>query len=120
VIHVTIWKNREDEITGFSVEGHSGYEESGKDIICASVSTLFYTAVNALEDQLGWKDCYRIIDGDTPFTEVKMREIVSAEEKQISAIIFRTICIGLTSLQEQVNEEYGGKYLQVKTKKKSH
>ena len=31
---------------GFSVSGHAGYENAGKDIICASVSALVINTVN--------------------------------------------------------------------------
>lgn len=31
-----------------SITGHSGYEEIGKDIVCASVSSMVITTVNAI------------------------------------------------------------------------
>ena len=31
--------NEKNEITGFSVSGHSGYAEEGSDIVCAAVSS---------------------------------------------------------------------------------
>lgn len=31
-----------------SVTGHAGYEEEGKDIVCASVSSILITTVNAI------------------------------------------------------------------------
>ena len=31
------------------LEGHCGYEEAGKDIVCAAVSTLTFTLINELE-----------------------------------------------------------------------
>ena len=34
---------------GFSVSGHAGYENAGKDIICASVSALVINTVNAVD-----------------------------------------------------------------------
>ena len=34
---------------GFRFEGHSGYDVEGKDIVCAAISALAITAVNALE-----------------------------------------------------------------------
>ena len=34
-----------DEVT---IKGHSGYSESGSDIVCASVSSICITTVNAL------------------------------------------------------------------------
>ena len=35
--------------TGFRVEGHAGYAEEGSDIVCAALSILTTTCVNALE-----------------------------------------------------------------------
>ena len=35
----------DDEIT---IKGHSGYKEEGSDIVCASVSSISITTVNAL------------------------------------------------------------------------
>jgi len=31
-----------------TIKGHANYDEKGKDIVCAGVSTLFYTLCNAL------------------------------------------------------------------------
>ena len=45
---------REDgRFTGLMAQGHSGYAERGHDIVCAGVSILGTTCVNALESQLG-------------------------------------------------------------------
>ncbi len=37
-----------DVINKITIKGHSGYEEIGKDIICASVSSIVITSVNAI------------------------------------------------------------------------
>lgn len=37
---------------GFSVSGHAGYAESGKDIVCAAVSSAVQLASNILTDGL--------------------------------------------------------------------
>ena len=39
-----------DIITGFSVSGHSGSAEIGKDIICSAVSSASYMTVNTLTE----------------------------------------------------------------------
>ena len=39
--------------TGFEASGHSGYAEMGSDIVCAGVSILGTTCVNAMESLLG-------------------------------------------------------------------
>lgn len=36
------------ETLELKLDGHANYEESGKDIVCSAVSTLFYTLGNAL------------------------------------------------------------------------
>lgn len=42
------FKKDGEVITEFSVSGHAGYSESGKDIVCAAVSSLYITIVNEL------------------------------------------------------------------------
>lgn len=48
MIKVTVQreKNRLQEVV---VKGHSGYDEQGKDIVCASVSSIVITSINAIE-----------------------------------------------------------------------
>ena len=38
-----------DRLTGFECTGHAGYAQEGSDIVCAAVSVLATTCVNALE-----------------------------------------------------------------------
>ena len=35
-------------INGITVKGHAGYEEAGKDIVCAAISTLTETLIESL------------------------------------------------------------------------
>ena len=44
-------KNTEGKIISFTVEGHSGFAESGGDIVCASVSSAVWMTVNGIEAQ---------------------------------------------------------------------
>ena len=38
------------KIYELTIDGHAGYEEKGKDIVCAAVSILFYTLAQALTE----------------------------------------------------------------------
>ena len=40
-------------IVGFEILGHSGYSESGKDIVCSAVSSAAYMTVNTITDVMG-------------------------------------------------------------------
>ena len=40
----------EKSFVGFSIKGHSGYAESGSDIVCASVSSMVMLFINMVND----------------------------------------------------------------------
>ncbi len=42
-------------ISGFEISGHSGYAESGSDIVCASVSSAVQMTANTITDVFGYK-----------------------------------------------------------------
>ena len=41
------------QLKGFEISGHAMFAESGKDIICASVSSAAYMAANTITDVIG-------------------------------------------------------------------
>lgn len=41
-------ERKKDSIDKITIAGHSGYKESGSDIVCASVSSICITTVNAI------------------------------------------------------------------------
>lgn len=41
-------KKESELISSIEIKGHSGYDEMGRDIVCASVSTMTITTVNAI------------------------------------------------------------------------
>ena len=118
MISIIIWKDKTGDILGFSTEGHAGYEEEGKDIICSSISTLFTTAVNALEEQTGWTDHYLVTGNESNFCEVFIPDHATKEERDTANIILKTIVRGILDVEESVKQQYGKKYLQVTTKNK--
>ena len=54
MIRVTLHE-KEGEILSFECKGHAGFAEAGRDIVCAAVSVLTTTCVNALETVAGVK-----------------------------------------------------------------
>ena len=45
---IEIYK-KNDEIFSIIIKGHTGYNEYGKDIVCASLSTMVITTINGIE-----------------------------------------------------------------------
>ena len=54
---------RDGALCGFVSAGHAGYGEYGTDIVCAAVSALTQTCVNALESVAGVKPLVRRGEG---------------------------------------------------------
>ena len=50
----------DDRITGFSISGHSGYDEHGADIVCAAVSSVVTMAEATINDVCGAKAKVRV------------------------------------------------------------
>ncbi len=58
----------DDRITGFSVSGHSGYAESGSDIVCAAISAVVAMTEATVNDICGAKAKVRVKEQDARIT----------------------------------------------------
>ncbi len=63
MINIEINRNYIGNIYRFTVDGHSGYEESGKDIVCANVSTATQSVILGMSEILGIRLNIIIDDG---------------------------------------------------------
>ncbi|MHB1483192.1 MAG: ribosomal-processing cysteine protease Prp [Saccharofermentanales bacterium] len=97
-------------IQKFSISGHSGYGESGSDIICAAISVLGQTAIGALQD-LAILDVDYLIDEDKGFLSCKVPapEDMASGQYQIANTIMDMFELGC----RQVCESYGNKYVEI-------
>ena len=50
MIQVIIYQGLDKRYNGFQVKGHAGFEDAGKDIVCAAVSVLVINTINAVEE----------------------------------------------------------------------
>lgn len=98
MIHVNIVRDNSGFIWQFSVKGHAGYAKHGRDIICAAASVTAYTAVGALGDLAGIKNCHTEKDG---YMFCSIPSGVSEEQKQIVRIILETTVIGFKQIELQ-------------------
>ena len=84
----------EDErITGFSVSGHSGYEERGKDIVCAYVTAVVTMAEATINDVCGAKAKVRVGDDEARIT-LKLPKSCDEEDavQAVLAGMLLTLC----------------------------
>ncbi len=84
-----------DTITRVRAIGHSGYAESGNDIVCAAVSALIQTAYLAIKD-LG-SDVKYARDGSKAMFEFSVG--ASEEKRHDIDVILRAMRIGIDDLR---------------------
>ncbi len=92
------------EYFGFRVSGHAGYDDYGKDIVCAAVSAVTLGMVNATLELTDAGVIYEA--GDNGLLRFKYDEKPGHDAK----LLFQTMLLTLQSIEEQ----YGREFLQIK------
>ena len=87
----------EDRITGFSVSGHSGYAESGQDIVCAAISAVVTMAEATINDICGAKAKVRVKNEDARIT---LTLPASCDEEESVQAVLAGMMIYLCSLRD--------------------
>ena len=92
----------EDErITGFSVSGHSGYAEEGKDIVCAAITALVTMAEATINDVCGAKAKVRVKEQDARIT---LTLPTSCDEEETVQAVLSGLMLTLISLREEYED----------------
>ena len=107
MVKITVFENRANEYTGFQCLGHTGYADSGKDIVCAAVSALVINTINSLEE----------------LTDTEMEVASSEEDGFINCRLEGPLSAGANLLLDamilglkNVVSQYGRQYLKLKFK----
>ena len=91
----------DDRITGFTVSVHSGYEESGKDIVCAYVTAVVTMAEATINDVCGAKAKVRVGENEARIT-LKLPKTCD-EEETVQAVL-AGMMVTLINLQEDYSD----------------
>ena len=86
-----------ERITGFSVSGHSGYAESGKDIVCAAISAVVTMAEATINDVCGAKAKVRVKDEDARIT---LTLPASCDEEETVQAVLAGMLVTLCNLRD--------------------
>ena len=86
-----------DRITGFSVSGHSGYAESGSDIVCAAISAVVTMAEATINEVCGAKAKVRVKDEDARIT---LTLPTSCDEEDAVQAVLAGMMLTLSSLRD--------------------
>lgn len=94
MILIDVYRNKNNHITQCTVKGHAGYEEHGKDIVCAAISGIVCTAVLGMQQVAKVDGIYETSSGYS-----SIRPLESENEK--IQTIFETMVLGLTEISKQ-------------------
>ncbi len=97
MIRFTTVSNTEGRILKFTVDGHSGFAQSGEDIVCASVSSTVWMTINGIEKQNLAKLSYKESDG---FVDCTISEIRS----EGADVLLNALVMFIKELAEQYGE----------------
>lgn len=103
MIRAVLYRNAENQYTGYSAKGHSDYAEEGFDIVCAAVSVLGATCANSLESVCGIIP--DIIENDSGALHFALPSSLSKEAMHDAQILFGALHQGLKDVEEQFPED---------------
>lgn len=95
MIRIVFLTDSKGLIQEFTVKGHAGYDEAGKDIVCAAVSAVVQTAVIGLTDIAEIKINHVQEDG---LLKCSLPKQMNMDQLRASSVILRTMLAGLESI----------------------
>ena len=98
---ITIYRNQNQDVEGFFCSGHAGFDVSGKDIVCASISVLVINTINSIE---AFTSCPFTceVDEDTADIDFHFTEDITQE----ASLLIDAMILGLKGIQDDYGNEY--------------
>jgi uncharacterized protein YsxB (DUF464 family) len=101
MIQVSIFKNADNLITGFSLSGHADYSEYGSDIVCAAVSVLVINTINSVEHFTS--DRFHLDQNEKKgFIEFHVISPISNNTN----LLLNSLILGLQGIEEEYTNKY--------------
>ena len=95
MIIFTMLSDVSGNLCGFECEGHAGFDEYGKDIVCAGVSALVLTCINSIEMLLG-EEAETSSDEEKGFVSMQLKEKPSSEAE----LLMESMLLGIEMIAE--------------------
>jgi len=105
MIRVIVTRNTSRAVTAFTVQGHAGFDVSGRDIVCAGVSAVTVGAVNAVEALLSVELPSDMKDG---WLDVRIPTQLPADVDIKVQLILESMIVMLQTIQDSY-----GKYMTI-------
>ena len=107
MVSVILYKNRKEEYIGFECNGHAGYADYGKDIVCSALSMLIINTINSIE-QLTNTDMQVQADEKSGTIKVEFQNPI----EQDAILLLDSMILGI----QETKKQYGEKYVMISCK----
>ncbi len=104
MIKVSIYKNAENLITGFKLEGHANFSEYGSDIVCSAVSALVINTINSMESFTS--DRFKLEQDEK---DGRIEFHVESPMSSNANLLLSSLALGL----QGVVDEYSSRYIKI-------
>ncbi|MBE7037158.1 MAG: ribosomal-processing cysteine protease Prp [Ruminococcaceae bacterium] len=101
MITISLFKDQNHKVKGFTVEGHAGYGEHGTDIVCAAVTTVTMTTVNGLTDVVNISLTPEVREG---FLSCSLPDKLSETKRREADVLLESMVLTLQNLVSQYGE----------------
>lgn len=88
-----------DDLVGFSLCGHTGYAEYGKDIVCASLSSIAQNTVIGLTQVLGLK-CVVERNDKKGILKLRLPKNIMAKDLAQAKVLLETMFLSISQLEK--------------------
>ena len=95
---VTFYRRSDGALIGYRTQGHTGYAESGSDIVCAGISALTQSTLNGLQNVLKAPVVFEI-DDQSALLEAKLAPDISENQLQQAQLLLETLLQGLQAIE---------------------
>ncbi|MEG1741630.1 MAG: ribosomal-processing cysteine protease Prp [Acetivibrio sp.] len=104
MIEITVKRNVNGIYNGLFVKGHAGYDEYGRDIVCAAVSVLVINTINSME-----KFTKAVLQVSTEEEDGIIEFEVVSDISQETRLLLDSLLLGL----EGIEADYGKQYIKI-------
>lgn len=98
--NICVYRKNKD-IVKYTVSGHTGFGESGADIVCAAVSTIATAVLNGLTDVVGIAVGYEVREA---YLECVLPDELSDDMRRSADVLLNTMFLSLKDLEEQYGD----------------
>ena len=104
MVGITVKRNALKLPVGFRSEGHAGFDDEGRDIICAAVSVLELNLANSVAEFTDARFSCQIDEEKGSFDF-----LLADREDEKAALLLDSCLLGM----EAIRQQYGSNYLQI-------